>query len=210
LSKHWVSEEHKKTVVKYICSENIKCEDALLNLAMIPSETDEPSTSAVILVDSYRRLMEQLTNVIVESVGQSNLIHAASTSNGSPNLEQSQILEKSFVLITIYVIVYHGTESPSRTLLEQMDRNPNHEHDLELHRAELELNTTAMNSLSDTTATSSTDGPVNHHMRQNQGPMLANEQQNVNTYLINLSYEIYIRFRPFIKLKVPMLFFVPN
>jgi hypothetical protein len=197
-------------MVNYICSENIKCEDALINLATIPLENDGPLTSAAILVDSYRRLMEQLTNVIVESVGQSNLMHAASTSNGSSNLDQSQILEKSFVLITIYVTVYHANESSSRTLVEQMDRDPNHEHDLELHRAEFELNTTAMNNLSNSTATSSIDGPVNHHMRPNQGPMLANEGQNVNTYLINLSYEICICFRPFMKLNLRMLFFVPN
>ncbi len=89
-------------MVKYICSENIKSEDALINLTAIPSENDESATSAAILVDNYRRLMERLTNVIVETNGQANLMHAASASNDSSNLDRSEILLKFFVLIIIY------------------------------------------------------------------------------------------------------------
>jgi hypothetical protein len=76
-----------------------------------------------------------------------------------------------------------------------MDRDLNHENDLASHQAEVLLNEALMNNLSNSIAASSTDGSTNQHMGQNQGSTLANEQQSVNTYSVNLFYDIYIRSR---------------
>jgi hypothetical protein len=86
-----------------------------------------------------------------------------------------------------------------------MDRDMNQENDLASYQTEAILNAALMNNLSNSIAALSTDGSTNQHMGQNQGSTLANEQQSVNTYSVNLFYEIYIRSRLLYLIIIPML-----
>ncbi len=164
-------------MAKYICSEGVKYEDALIELTLAPCGNDESLTALTVFVNQYRRLMQRLTAVVIEE-----------------NVPQFY-KKMSCFLKNIYFIVYTTTESSATTLIQNMDRTLTPTLNVQSHQEELRLNTNAMNDVLNRIAPSSAGDHVDQHMVQNQDPRPDNEQQSVNTYLVNLLQEKYIHSR---------------
>src|ERR1700727_1145201 len=85
------------------------------------------------------------------------------------------------ILIVIYILVYNATDSLSRNLIQQMDRDPNHGLNLQSHENERQLSRMTMSDLSNRIVPSSAGNNENHPTQQDQDPSSDN-MQSVNTY----------------------------
>ncbi|CAF1135337.1 unnamed protein product [Rotaria sp. Silwood1] len=150
LSKHYLSDTHIKSIIKFICVQQNNHEYALIDLVIDPIGTGQLLSSRNNQSNNYSQLVERLNFAVNEFLQSSNTTDIAS--NTLRNINQ----------------ISNTIQYQARNLIINMDRNSNYTSNLQTHQDLCQSNEMVMNQIFNLIDSSSDSNELNHHTEQTE------------------------------------------